>query len=106
MIVVLITCAALLAGSAQGAFPPKVKIAAVFDHLSDRKHELAFRYGIERVNRDRTVLPNVQLEPVIVTEMSGSRYCDALFTLFCILYSVRTRSTHNDVEMEQKNDIN
>ena len=75
MILVLITCAAtLLAGSvANAAFPPKVKIAAVFDHLSDRKHELAFRYGIERVNRDRTVLPNVQLEPVIVTEMSGSR---------------------------------
>ena len=88
MIVLLITCAALLAGSAQGAFPPKVKIAAVFDHLSDRKHELAFRYGIERVNRDRTVLPNVQLEPVIVTEMSGSRYCDALFILFCtVLYT-------------------
>ena len=79
MILVLITCAvALLAGSANGAFPPKVKIAAVFDHLSDRKHELAFRYGIERVNRDRTVLPNVQLEPLVLNELSGSRYASVV----------------------------
>ena len=33
-----------------------------------------FQYGVERVNRDRSILPNVQLEPVALQVRSGNSY--------------------------------
>ena len=53
-------------GVAKAALPPKVSIAAFFDHDRDRKHELAFRYGIERINRDPNILPRIQIEPIVI----------------------------------------
>ena len=53
--------------------PPQIKIAAIFDQHGDRKHELAFKYGVERVNRDPNILPGKRLMPEIVRIPPGNR---------------------------------
>ena len=42
--------------------------------FQDRKHELAFRYGVERVNRDPSILPGKRLHAEIVRVPAGNRY--------------------------------
>ena len=57
-----------------GALPNQIRIAAVFDQGGDRKHELAFRYGVQRVNRDPNILRNQKLVPEIIKIPPGNRY--------------------------------
>ena len=53
--------------------PNQIHVAAIFDQLGDRKHELAFKYGIEVVNRDRYVLPGIRIIPNIIRIPPGDR---------------------------------
>ena len=48
------------------ALQNQIRVAAVFDQDQDPKHALAFKYGVERVNRDPTILPGKRLVPEIV----------------------------------------
>ena len=63
----------LLLPSPFEALPNQIKIAAIFDENQDRKHELAFKYGIQRVNRDNSILPGKYLVPEIVRVPTGNR---------------------------------
>ena len=53
--------------------PNQIHVAAIFDQLGDRKHELAFKYGIEVVNRNRYVLPGIRIIPNIIRIPPGDR---------------------------------
>ena len=53
--------------------PNQINVAAIFDQLGDRKHELAFKYGIEKVNRDPSILPGIRINPNIVRIPAGDR---------------------------------
>ena len=44
----------------------QIHVAAIFDQLGDRKHELAFKYGIEKINRDPAILPGVRINPQVI----------------------------------------
>ena len=53
--------------------PNQINVAAIFDQDGDRKHELAFRYSIEKVNRDPSILPGIRINPNIVRIPAGDR---------------------------------
>ena len=72
-LVLLVCCLALFVKSAKSGLPNQIKIAAIFDQDGDRKHELAFKYGVERVNRDPNILPGKRLMPEIVRIPPGNR---------------------------------
>ena len=42
--------------------------------LKDRKHELAFKYGVERVNRDPSILPGKRLQADIIRVPAGNSF--------------------------------
>ena len=68
----LVACSAL-----QGVLsmlPQQIRVAAIFDVNGDRKHELAFKYGVERVNREPNILPGKRLIPEIIRIPTGNRY--------------------------------
>lgn len=50
-----------------------IRIGAIFDAGQDRKHQLAFKYGIERVNDDNYILPGRRLVPEIVRVQPDNR---------------------------------
>ena len=54
--------------------PQQIRVAAIFDVNGDRKHELAFKYGVERVNREPNILPGKRLIPEIIRIPTGNRY--------------------------------
>ena len=53
--------------------PNQIRVAAIFDQDGDRKHELAFKYGVERVNREPGILPGKRLQAEIIRIPSGNR---------------------------------
>ena len=53
--------------------PQQIRVAAIFDQDGDRKHELAFKYGVERVNREPNILPGHRLMPEIIRIPTGNR---------------------------------
>ncbi len=55
------------------ALPSQIRIAAIFDDTQDPKHELAFKYGVERVNRDPSILPGKRLQPEIIRVPADNR---------------------------------
>ena len=59
--------------TAECNLPREIKIAAIFDQDGDRKHELAFRYGVDRVNIDRFILPGKVLQAEIIRIQPGNR---------------------------------
>ncbi|XP_059097644.1 glutamate receptor ionotropic, kainate 2-like isoform X2 [Tigriopus californicus] len=54
--------------------PPQIRIAAIFDENQDEKHELAFKYGVERVNKDPSILPGKRLIPQVIKVPSGNSF--------------------------------
>ena len=58
---------------AKGDLPREIRIAAIFDQDGDRKHELAFKYGVDRVNREPGILPGKQLKADIIRIPTGNR---------------------------------
>ena len=57
----------------EAMLPNQIRIAAVFDQDGDRKHELAFKYGVERVNREPNILPGKRLQADIIRIPPGNR---------------------------------
>merc|ERR1719481_1816115 len=56
-----------LVGVVVGQNPPQqMTIAAIFDQGGDNKYEIAFRHAVEGINRNRDLLPNVELRSEIV----------------------------------------
>jgi len=56
-----------LVGVVMGQNPPQqMTIAAIFDQGGDNKYEIAFRHAVEGINRNRDLLPNVELRSEIV----------------------------------------
>ena len=55
------------------ALPQQIRVAAIFEHNGDRKHELAFTYGVERVNMDYKILRGKTLVPEIIKIPVGNR---------------------------------
>ena len=53
--------------------PREIRIAAIFDQDGDRKHELAFRYGVDRINMQREILQGKQLQAEIIRIPTGNR---------------------------------
>ena len=53
--------------------PQQIRVAAIFDQDGDRKHELAFKYGVERVNREPNILPGKRLMAEIIRIPTGHR---------------------------------
>ncbi len=58
---------------AEAVLPNQIRIAAIFDQDGDRKHELAFKYGVERVNREPSILPGKRLQAEILRIPTGNR---------------------------------
>ena len=56
------------------ALPNQIRVAAIFEQNGDRKHELAFKYGVERVNMEYNILRGKRLEPEIIKIPVGNRY--------------------------------
>ena len=56
------------------ALPNQIPLAAVFDINQDSKHELAFKYGVERINRDPSILPGKRLKAEIVRVPEGNSF--------------------------------
>ena len=73
LLVISVIIAALAARFAEGVLPNNIKIAAIFDQDGDRKHELAFKYGVERVNREPGILPGKRLQAEILRIPTGNR---------------------------------
>ena len=66
-------CCSVLIGHCQGVLPASIRVAAIFDDNQDSKHELAFKYGVERVNRDPLILPGKRLQAEIIKVPAGNR---------------------------------
>lgn len=60
-------------GLSESILPNQIRIAAIFDQDGDRKHELAFKYGVERVNREPNILPGKRLQAEIIRIPTGNR---------------------------------
>ena len=50
-----------------------IHVAAIFDQRGDRKHELAFKYAIEKINRDPAILPGIRINPQVIRIPPGDR---------------------------------
>ena len=72
-LVLLVCCLALFVKSAKSGLPNQIKIAAIFDQDGDRKHELAFRHGVDRINMERQILPGKRLQAEIIRIPTGNR---------------------------------
>jgi hypothetical protein len=70
-----VTLVAFLCGlqEAFSVLPNQIRIAAIFDKDGDRKHELAFKYGVERINREPKILPGKMLQAEIIRIPTGNR---------------------------------
>lgn len=54
--------------------PRNVRIAAVFDQGGDRRHEMAFKAAINKINQPNSeILPGIQLQPEIIRTPPGER---------------------------------
>ena len=51
-----------------------IRIAAIFDQDGDRKHELAFQHGVERINGEPGILRGKRLVHDIIRIPTGNRY--------------------------------
>ena len=69
----LILCLLGLPKIAKCNLPREIRIAAIFDQDGDRKHELAFRYGVDRINMQREILQGKQLQAEIIRIPTGNR---------------------------------
>ena len=65
----------------ESALGKSVRVAAIFDHGGDPRHELGFRAAIDNINSPDNpvlrVLPGnqkIHLEPVVLKVLSGERY--------------------------------
>ena len=54
--------------------PREIRIAAIFDQDGDRKHELAFQHGVERINGEPGILRGKRLVHDIIRIPTGNRY--------------------------------
>ncbi|XP_023247023.1 glutamate receptor ionotropic, kainate 1 [Copidosoma floridanum] len=43
------------------ALPPTIKIGAIFTHDQNSSTELAFKYAVHKINKDKSILPNTTL---------------------------------------------
>ena len=59
--------------ASNGMLPAQIRVAAIFDQDGDRKHELAFKYGVERINREPNILPGKRLQAEIIRIPNGNR---------------------------------
>jgi len=65
MLWIFVVCYMLGTSLSQQAVPRQMTIAAIFDQGGDRTHELAFRHAVRGINRNRDLLPGVELKPEI-----------------------------------------